>query len=58
MTQVSNVCHTTIVQGAWQRGQSLAVHGWIYSLKDGVLNDLDCTIDGPDHIAGAYRVEG
>ena len=32
-----NVCHTTIVQDAWRRGQALAVHGWIYSLEDGLL---------------------
>jgi len=56
MTQVANVCHTTIVQNAWQRGQSLAVHGWVYSLKDGLLKDLDCTVDRADQIADAYRV--
>ena len=56
MTQVSNVCHTTIVQNAWQRGQHLAVHGWVYSLKDGLLKDLDCTVDRADQIADAYRV--
>ena len=56
MTQVANVCHTTIVQNAWQRGQPLAVHGWVYSLKDGLLKDLDCTVDRADQIADAYRV--
>jgi carbonic anhydrase len=55
-TQVSHVCHTTIAQNAWQRGQSLAVHGWVYSLKDGLLKDLDCTVTGADQIADAYRV--
>ena len=35
--QVANVCHTTIVQDAWKRGQALTVHGWIYALKDGLL---------------------
>lgn len=43
--QVRNVCHTTIVQNAWQRGQSLAVHGWIYSLNDGLVKDLQVTLD-------------
>jgi carbonic anhydrase len=38
--QVLNVGRTTIVQQAWERGQSLAVHGWIYSLKDGLIRDL------------------
>src|SRR4026209_1474982 len=39
--QVLNVGRTTIVQSAWQRGQELAVHGWIYGLHDGLLRDLD-----------------
>jgi carbonic anhydrase len=38
--QVKNVCDTTIVQSAWKRGQKLAVHGWIYSLEDGLLRSL------------------
>ena len=42
--QVQNVCDTTIVQKAWQRGQMLAVHGWIYRIQDGLLHDLDVTI--------------
>jgi carbonic anhydrase len=56
ITQVSNVCHTTIVQNAWQRGQQLAIHGWVYSLKDGLLKDLDCTVHRADQIPDAYRV--
>jgi carbonic anhydrase len=56
MAQVANVCHTTIVQNAWQRGQALSVHGWVYSLKDGLLKDLDCTVDNIDQVPEAYRV--
>ena len=56
VTQASHVCHTTIVQNAWQRGQHLAVHGWVYSLKDGLLKDLNCTVERADQIADAYRV--
>ena len=56
MTQVSHVCHTTIVQNAWQRGQKLAIHGWVYSLEDGLLKDLDCTVDRAEQIADAYRI--
>ena len=55
--QVANVCHTTIVQQAWGRGQALSVHGLIYSLRDGLLKDLDCTVKGPEQIARAYRVK-
>ena len=42
--QVLNVCKTEIVQTAWQRSQSLNVHGWIYDIKDGLLRDLDVCI--------------
>ena len=42
--QVANVCQTTIVRDAWERGQELAVHGWIYGLKDGLLRDLNVTV--------------
>lgn len=42
--QVAHVCQTTVVRDAWERGQDLAVHGWIYGLKDGLLRDLDITI--------------
>ena len=42
--QVVNVCQTTIVQDAWERGQPLTVHGWIYGLADGLLRDLGLDI--------------
>jgi carbonic anhydrase len=53
--QVMNVARTTIVQGAWQRGQELAVHGWIYGLKDGLLRDLGVSIDNAEDLTIAYR---
>jgi carbonic anhydrase len=54
-TQVANLCHTTIVQDAWRRGESLTVHGWIYALRDGLLRDLGMVISGPDQIPPEYR---
>ena len=42
--QVANVCQTTIVRDAWERGQELAVHGWIYGLNNGLLRDLNVTV--------------
>ena len=42
--QVTNVCATTIVQDAWERGQELTVHGFVYGLKDGLLTDLGMNI--------------
>jgi carbonic anhydrase len=43
--QVDTLSHTGIVHGAWERGQKLAIHGWIYSLDDGILKDLGVTRD-------------
>jgi carbonic anhydrase len=55
--QVRNVCHTTVVQDAWERGQTLWVHGWIYAIQDGLLRDLDVTTASQDEIEQAYRVK-
>lgn len=49
--QVVNVTQTTIVRDAWARGQTLAVHGWIYGLRDGLLHDLDVTVTGEAEVA-------
>jgi len=49
------VCQTTIVCDAWQRGQSLSVHGWIYGLQDGLLRDLATTVTQPDEVATCYH---
>ena len=43
--QVLNVGETTIVQDAWKQGQDLTVHGWIYSLQDGIVNDLGVSLE-------------
>jgi len=48
--QVKNVASDVFVQDAWARGQSLGVHGWVYSLADGLVNDLDVTISGPEEL--------
>jgi len=53
--QVLNVGRTTIVQSAWQRGQELVVHGWIYGLENGLLRDLGISIDNAEGLATAYR---
>ena len=53
--QVTNVCATTIVRDAWERGQQLAVHGWIYGLDNGLLRDLNVTIGAMDDVAPTYQ---
>ena len=55
--QVANVCHTTVVQNAWKRGQELTVHGWIYSIEDGILKDLKVCVSGPEQTPPIYRLE-
>lgn len=55
-TQVANVCHTTIVQAAWKRGQKLSIHGWIYSLSDGLLRNQCQVVRSLDQVAPAYRL--
>lgn len=47
--QVNNVCNTTTVQAAWANGQPLSVHGWIYSIANGVLKDLKVCVTGPEN---------
>lgn len=54
--QVTNVCHTTIVQNAWKRGEALSVHGFIYSIKDGLLKDLGVNINSLEALAPIYQM--
>lgn len=49
--QAVNVCHTTVVQDAWDRGQKLSVHGWIYSLRNGRVRDLGLDVKDTSLIA-------
>ena len=54
--QVVNASRTTIVQNAWERGQELVVHGWIYGLQDGLLRDLEISMDSAEELT--RRVAG
>ena len=53
--QVVNVVRTTMVGDAWRRGQSLAVHGWIYDIRNGLLRDLGLAVTDPEMLATAYE---
>ncbi|MDN3555105.1 carbonate dehydratase [Halomonas maura] len=55
--QVNNLCRTKIIQRAWQRGQALAVHGWVYGLSDGRITDLECSVTGLDQVSTLYRID-
>ncbi len=54
--QVTNVSHIPVVQNAWDEGQELSVHGWIYDIHDGLLKQLTKPISGPEQVQEAYRV--
>jgi carbonic anhydrase len=53
--QVQNVCHTSIARDAWERGQELHVHGWIYGIADGLARDLNTTVSGFQEATPTYR---
>ncbi len=57
LEQVTNICHTSIVQSAWKAGQQLAVHGLIYSIEDGILKDLKVCITKLDEISQTHRIQ-
>ena len=55
MEQVFNVCENTLVRHAWQRGQKLTVHGWIYGVEDGLLRDLDLSLSATEEMKAAVH---
>ncbi|MEY2655197.1 MAG: hypothetical protein RLZZ524_2225, partial [Pseudomonadota bacterium] len=54
LEQSLNVCHTSAVQDAWARGQEVVVHGWVYGLHNGLLQDLRMTVRQGSDIQPAY----
>ena len=52
--QVANVCDTTIARDAWERGQELVIHGWIYGIQDGLLRDLGVSVGGRNELRAVY----
>jgi len=55
LEQARNACQTTVVQDAWARGQQIAVHGWVYGLHNGLLEDLCINVAGPEQLAAAFQ---
>src|SRR5476651_2749659 len=53
--QALNVCQTTVVEDAWDRGQALSVHGWVYGLHDGRVRDLGLDVTGRNMLADSYQ---
>jgi carbonic anhydrase len=52
--QVVNVCQSTVLQDAWTRGQKISVHGWVYGIHDGLLQDLRISVSGLDGLESLY----
>lgn len=55
LEQARNVCRTTIVEDAWRRGQSVTVHGWVYGLHNGLLEDMRMTVSHEDDLQEMYK---
>ena len=54
LAQCRNVCETTVVQDAWQRGQEVVIHGWVYGLHNGLIHDLRMTVASSDQVQGVF----
>lgn len=54
--QVGNVALSTVLQDAWARGQQIAVHGWVYGLKDGLLKDLGINVHSAEQVMDEFRL--
>ena len=55
MQQVVNVCQTSVLREAWARGQGVTVHGWCYSLQNGLINDLKVSANSREEAMERYR---
>ena len=55
LAQARNACQTTVVQDAWARGQEVVVHGWVYGLHNGLLEDLALTVASAEQVGEVYR---
>ena len=55
LEQARNACQTTVVQDAWVRGQEVVVHGWVYGLHNGLLEDLQITAAAPEQVSPAFQ---
>lgn len=55
--QVMDLAKTSIIQSAWENGQELEIHGWVYDIKDGYINDLKVTFDSEEKLAKVYQLD-
>ncbi|MFV8783547.1 carbonate dehydratase [Microbulbifer sp. SA54] len=55
LEQVVHVCQTTTVRDAWEQGQELSVHGWVYGLSNGLIKDLKVTVENTEQLSDSYH---
>jgi carbonic anhydrase len=55
--QVLDLAKTSIIQTAWERGQEVHLHGWVYDIKDGLVKDLEVTIKNNDKLTEVYQLD-
>lgn len=55
--QVLDLGKTSIVQSAWERGQEVHVHGWVYDIHDGLINDMKVTLKDNDSLSDVYKLD-
>ncbi len=57
MEQVLNLAKTSIVQNAWAKGQDLSIHGWVYGVGSGLVNDLDVSVNSNDELDDVFQLQ-
>jgi carbonic anhydrase len=55
--QVQDLAKTSIIQSAWETGQEIHVHGWVYDIKDGFIKDLNVTLKDNNSLAKVYQLD-
>ncbi|HEY6897883.1 MAG TPA: carbonate dehydratase [Rhodocyclaceae bacterium] len=55
LEQVANIAHTTLVRDAWDRGQPLTVHGWVYGISDGLMRDVGIRASSVEELGNSYQ---
>jgi carbonic anhydrase len=55
--QVCDIAKTSIVQSAWESGQQLHIHGWVYDVRDGLINDMNITIKNNESLSKVYQLD-
>lgn len=57
MEQVLDLAKTSIVQSAWEKNQALEIHGWVYDVRDGVIKDLEISLESNDNLSEVYQLD-